>query len=287
MIDWVNITSDEFHYDIDYSQTKAVSLKPIDAAFHTIAEIQKKYPPPYTLFLSGGVDSQAMLYAWHMYGAEFNTYSAIYNFDMNKHDLEYLKDFSKRYNIEINFQYFNLINFLHDDFHDYAQKYRCASPHICTFMRLSEEIKEGTCIFSGNFIYEKSRFIDKNNFGMYTYAKIENRNIVPWFFLETEDLAYGFYKSNYFFDNDYETKCKLYIENEFPVIKQTLKYTGFEFIKDYYDMNYTHLLTKEHKLLNSKKQPSKRTFDLLHRNKYDVIFGSDKYQLRYRDDHIC
>lgn len=286
MIDWANVTNNEFHYTVDYTQTKAVNLRPLEAALYTISEIQKKYPPPYTLFLSGGVDSQAMLYAWHLSKVPYNTYSAIYNFDMNKHDLEYLATFTKRYDIQINFEYFNLINFLHDEFHDYANKYRCASPHICTFMKLTEQITEGTCIFSGNFIYDKQRFIDKNNFGMYTYAKLENRNIVPWFFVETEELAYSFYRPNNSFQKDYETKCNLYIENEFPVIPQTLKYTGFEFIKDYYDMNYTYMLTKQDEMVTSPKQPSKRTFDMLYRNKYDVVFGSDKYLLRQRDS-IC
>lgn len=286
MIDWVKITNTDFDYTIDYSPTKPVSLKPLDAALYTISEIQKKYPPPYTLFLSGGVDSQAMLYAWHISKAPYKTFSAIYNFNFNDHDLENLRLFSKTIDADINFEYFNLLNFLQDEFPTYAHTYRCASPQICTFMKMVSTIQEGTCIFSGNFIHLRERFVDKNNFGMYTYAKKENKNIVPWFFVETEELAYSFFRPNDDSKKDYENKCKLYIENGFPIIPQTTKYTGFEVIKDYYDMNFGYMLTKSDRMVRSLRQPSTRKFDSLYRNNYDMKFASDKYFLIHRD-RLC
>lgn len=302
MIDWFSITQNQNDYTIKISATKDKYSKPLEAAHYNIDFICKNYPPPYTLMLSGGVDSQAMLYAWHTSGKKFETFSGVYNFNLNDQDLSCLKEFSQKNNISVNFVDFDLLNFLETEHISYVYRYRCGSPHMTTFMKMSEMITEGTVLLSGNFIHPFSRkpLIDKNNFGLYKYAKISNKNMVPYFFCETEELAYSFKYNQqqvhraYGHENSqpadleynkssYDQKVTLYQVNEFPVIKQEYKMTGFEKVKDYYDEKYKHLITNQMILARTfATQTSKRTFDLLLRNKYEREFLKDKYDFIVR-----
>jgi hypothetical protein len=253
----------------------------LDAAIFTIDYIHNNYPAPYTLFLSGGIDSQAMLYAWLQSGKKFNTFSGIYNFDLNLHDLENLKIVSNFWKTDINYQHFNFFKFLYEEYDMYAKSYRCPSPHICGYMKMSEMIKDGTAIFSGNFIYN-NMFVDRNNFGLYKFAKITKRPIVPFFFAETEELAYGFDYPEYGKIDSYKHKVEIYQNNGFPVIPQTNKSTGFEKMKEYYDINFDNPCKNKLEYHLTAKQRSTRIFDLLYRNKYESMFGRDKYFLQSR-----
>lgn len=283
MLDWVNITNNNNDYILDYTNLNPVLNAPLDAALLTVCYITNNYPPPYTLFLSGGIDSQAMLYTWYLSKVPFNTFSAIYNHDLNLHDLENLKLFSSQYNIDINYVNFDLFNFLKNEYSEYACNYRCGSPHICTYMKMSEMVNVGTCIFSGNFIIDPKTFIDRNNWGLYKFAKKTNKPLVGFFFSETEELAYSFLpflKVNEI-SNTQVARIQAYQSNGFPVIPQIKKYTGFERVKDYYDLNFPAPKYKKIEVISA-KQRSTRTFDLLYRNKYEIKFDEDKYYLRNR-----
>ena len=286
MLDWVRITNIDNDYTLDYSNRNPVNITPLEAALFTVDYITKNYPAPYTLFLSGGIDSQAMLYAWHLSKVPFDTFSAVYNFDLNAHDLENLKLFSNQFSIDINFVSFDLFGFLDTEYSDYALSYRCCSPHICTYMKMSEMVKTGTCIFSGNFILDPRMFIDRNNFGLYKFAKKTNKPIVGFFFSETEELAYSFLPSInvHKISNTTAARIEAYHSNGFPVIPQKEKYTGFEKVKEYYDLNIPKPKYKKIEIIHP-KQRSTRTFDLLYRNKYEIKFQDDKYYLRNRKKH--
>jgi len=287
MIDWVDIKNHNHDYTINYSKKSNIKIAALDAAIFTIDHIYKNYPEPYTLFLSGGIDSQAMLYAWIKSGKKFNTFSGVYNFDLNAHDLENLKIISNLWNVDINFTKFNLLNFLNTEYNQYADLYRCASPHICGYMKMSEKVNHGTVIFSGNYVYN-NMFIDRNNFGLYKFAKISNKNMVPFFFMETEELAYSFEQNRdelKLYTSDKETypyKVRIYQSNGFPVIPQSIKFTGFEKIKEYYDLNFENPYKNKLQYYLTAKQKSTRIFDLLYRNKNEYIFGKDKYFIQSR-----
>lgn len=287
MIDWVNIKSHNHDYIINYSKTRNIKIAALDAAIFTIDHIHKKYPPPYTLFLSGGIDSQAMLYAWLQSGKKFNTFTGLYNFDLNMHDLENITTVSKLWNVNINFVRFNLFKFLHTEYNHYANLYRCASPHICGYMKMSEMVEQGTAIFSGNYVYN-NMFVDRNNFGLYKFAKTSNKSMVPFFFMETEELAYSFDQSKeelklYKSDKEaYPYKVKIYHQNGFPVIPQSVKSTGFEKIKEYYDLNFENPYKNKLQYYLTGKQQSSRVFDILYRNKNECMFGKDKYFIQSR-----
>lgn len=292
MDDWINIKNINNDYYLSY-QYKKPNMLPLEAAYFTINQIQKRYPPPYTLMLSGGVDSQAMLYAWHTSEVPYTTFCGIFNNGMNENDISTLREFSKLHNIHVNYYDIDVLNFLQHEHINYVYKFRCGSPHMTTFIKMMEMVKEGTIILSGNFIKTKNpQFlpISKNNFALYRFAIQENRSVVPFFFCESQELACSFIDDDSVKYDDqglnipldeYKTKVGLYRRYGFPVIEQPKKLTGFELIKDYYDTNFSHLVTVQDKLARISRQHSNRTFDLLFRNKYEAQFSSDKYTVKY------
>ena len=105
-----SLTMDYTEFDIS-----KLSSDPISAAIEAVEEISKTYPGPYTLMCSGGVDSQAMIWAWHKAGVPFNIVSIRYISDgifFNQHDLVQLDEFCSKYNFTVNYKDFDLINFL-------------------------------------------------------------------------------------------------------------------------------------------------------------------------------
>lgn len=218
----------------------------IEAAKNTINLITKKYPPPYTLMCSGGVDSQAMLWAWQQSGQKFNVLSVRFKSNgiwFNEHDLLALEQFSTLHNIQgINYIDFDVIDFLETDSPEVSKLYNCPSPQICTHIKMSEAINKGTIIFGGNFASEQIKpTIGTNQLGLQRYAVAtnnESRKVIPFFFLLTQELANSF-KPDSSFDMKRETsygvKCHLYCHNGFPIVPQETQINGFERIKEYYD----------------------------------------------------
>lgn len=279
MWNWVKTSIVDKNYFFDFTHKVTPTLNGLNAAIDAVKYIVEHYPAPYTLYLSGGVDSQAMLYAWHKSKIPFRTFSAVYEKDFNQHDLIYLKEFSEKYKIKINYVPFNLIEFLENEHDYYANTYMCGSPQITTFMKLVEMTNEGTKIMAGNFLQSKVvGFPDKNNMGLYHYTTMKDKNFIPFFFLETPELAYAFINTvtlpNF---TPYENKVFLYQYHKFPVMKQETKLNGFEKIKIHYDTNPTRLPTPEEKVTLASGKISQRNFDLLYRNKYESKFSNYKY----------
>lgn len=290
MIQWTSPARIKKNLYCNFKKTdKIKTLSALDAASYTINYITNNYPEPYTLYLSGGVDSQAMLYAWKISGVPFDTFSAIYNNHFNLHDLKHLKLFADKHNIKIKFKDFDVITFLETEHPNYANQYLCGSPQITTFMKLADLTKMGTVIMSGNFIRRFNGLPDANNFALYNYGEFSKKYFVPWFFLETGELAHAFTTSDeeliYLTEGKsniggYRTKVALYQHNGFPVIEQEDKLNGFEILKEYYDTNPPSYPSIQDKLFRTSNQISTRNFDLLYRNKYEAQFSQYKYILR-------
>lgn len=291
MIDWVKVRQENNDFFFHYKNYTPVGILPKQAALDTIDYIQKNYPPPYTLMLSGGVDSQAMLYAWIISGVPFRTFSGRYNGNANQQDLRTLDCFAKNFSIQINYVDLDVLQFFQTEYVDYVNKYRCGSPHILTFIKMIEMITEGTPILAGNFCTGDAPgrpLVDKNNFALYRYSLHAKKPLVPFFFTETRELYYSFYEQerkrrlirNFDVKDPvaiYMNKVDTYQRNGFPVIPQEYKMTGFESIKDYYDKHFSHLVTPQDRIARNQTQKSNRTFDLLLRNKYELKFDADKY----------
>lgn len=227
--------------------------------------------------MSGGVDSQAMLYLWKMSGKAFNAISVRYNNNYNDHDLETLDKFSDINEIPITYVDFDMIDFLENEYFEYVEKYRCGSPHICSYMKFSTFVNQGTTIYSGNFLGSSlhPNFFSKNVFGLYRYATIEKKSVVPFFLSETEDLAYSL-------KEPYNNKEENYLYNGLPIIRQEKNYTGFEKIKYYYDNCNKYKITVKDKMNRTSIQKSMRIFDVIFRNKFEKKFEKDLYVLEYK-----
>ncbi len=281
-------------YHADLSKIGPERLDAVNCAVEAITRITETYPEPYNLMVSGGADSQSMLYAWLHSNKPFIANAVEYTINgqvFNDHDLVDLKIFADNNNIDIVYHKFEIDKFLENDLKDMAIRYECISPQICTHMKMSEMILDGTIIFSGNF-GAASQFYDYTIFGLHRYALWSGRNIIPFFFLHDKELAGAVTSTKTFDEIDVTVpdkfnnsnfhrkrylahleKIDLLTNHGFKIIPQETKMSGFEKIKDYYDSFTVPTNIK----LKHGKQPSRRNFDLLYR--YELI-DLIKYQDR-------
>jgi hypothetical protein len=284
---WVKTNNIDKIYNFNFSKKNNQTPHALKAAIDTVIHISKNYPAPYTLFLSGGVDSQAMLWAFHLSKIPFQTLSAVYNYNLNDHDLVTIKQFADLHGIFLNFTNFDLFHFLETEFVQYSDRYLCGSPQICAFMKLADELKEGTVIMSGNFISNNYVTLPPNVMGLWHYQRLSGRSVIPFFFLETEDLAWAFNDYSILINSknsvglNYENRVNTYQHFNFPVISQGKKYNGFERVKEWFDTNYTKPIPIENRISKIAGQGSNRVFDLLYRNKFEVKFSQYKYVYTY------
>lgn len=271
---------------IGHITPKYVNDIPLNIAHDTIQQIIKSYPPPYTLMLSGGVDSQAMLYAWMTSGVPFDAVTFEYVDDTGKcyndHDISYIKQYSILYNINnIKYLKINPFSFYETELLKYATTYQCISPQITLYMKMSEYFDSGTVLFSGDFIHYY-RSYNYTILGLGRYAAQAKRNIIPYFFSSTSELSYAFtniyncikYKNDISLDSGvitdmlplyYKIKCMCYTYGGMPVIPQPNRTSGFEMIKDYYDQFPDQVLPIDR--LRYANRKSKRLFDVRFRYK--------------------
>jgi hypothetical protein len=261
-------------YIVDFNSnenlSKDIFLDPLKLAVDAVYDIVKKYPPPYNLFVSGGIDSQAMLWAWVKSGQEFTVCHFDYGNDLNHHDREYLDKFITKNKLEsfldLKIIPFDVMKFITGmELLEYAKKYDTASPQILTYCRLVEQV-EGTVIFSGNYIDEtKSSSLNYTILGLKRYAEINRNKVVPFFFLHTPQLAYSFFgtlfNTSKSHESHYMRKIWTYRTCQFPVVPQPNKKTGFERIKDLFD----HVEISPSERLKWAHRSSTRPFDFLYR----------------------
>jgi len=268
---------------IDFTTTNKL-LASDEAAKLTVENIINNYPSPYHLMVSGGVDSQAMLYAWKLYGRDYIPVSVMYNSGMNMHDLETLAIFAEREKIDVKYIDFDLLKFYETEYDDLCETYQCISPHFGAHLGMTKNLT-GTCIFSGDCLGVGGAAVKSNNLCLLRASR--ERSIVPYFFLHTPEIAYCINYHRYIAqdlivsttDTPYETKVKTWTQLGFPVIAQVQKFTGFEKIKDYYDETHGHLITPKMILMNANaNNSSKRTYDLLLRYPYEKKYGNLKYK---------
>lgn len=233
---------------IDYTNNGFVNdtLHPLDAGVMAVQKITEECPAPYVLMLSGGLDSQVMLYIWHKSGVPFTTRTYTYNRTYNLHDVSNLTAFANKLNVEINWVDIDALNFFETELYEYAFRYHCSSPQICLYIKMAEPVKYGTVIFSGNFIDKTSFPLNYNILGLHRYQLLDNANIVPFFLMFTPELAYSIRNSfltnikkvNFKKDKQvgYQIKTQTLLNSGIPVIPQVGKLSGFEGIKDHYDM---------------------------------------------------
>lgn len=255
---------------IDLTTDEDLSGPPLEAALSAVRQIAKDYPGPYTVFLSGGVDSQAMALAWKMSGVPFR--AVHYTYGTNSVDSQFAIDFCVKNKIDLDVLCFDAKSFIQSsELQTLAKKYDTTSPHILTYIKLLEQHSE-TCILAGNFIDGWSAGINWTILALDRYAQ-ENKNVVPFFFLYTPQLSYAFLNSylkhlDSRVGEEYAAKIAALQDAGFDVLAQDNKLTGFEEIKESFDAVTVDARTR----LKWANRPSKRPFDLLFRySLFDVI----------------
>lgn len=281
--------SKNFHVSFKKIKTNKTLLEIINSA---ISDLTNNYPPPYTLMVSGGVDSQSMLWVWQQSAVPFTAISVKYMSPdksqcFNEYDLRELKTFSEKNSIPVKYIEFNIIDFLEHRLTDYTSKYQCSSPQICTHMAMSEAITSGTVIFSGNLAAHVH--YTYTMWGLKRYADISNRPFIPYFLLHTPELANIVEFDRVEVPNrvstldNYQDKVKSLHDLGIPVVPQPTKQNGFEKIKEYYDQ-FSERVTFMDRIKYS-RMPSKRVFDILFRYRVgDKIPYNDKVIYHRNED---
>ena len=265
--------------DFSVSEFKETVKSPMAAAIEAVKDIVANYPAPYNLLVSGGVDSQAMLYAWKMSGHPFNAISFRYNQDFNWHDIKTLPQFCEQENIDYQIIDFDYLGFLENEYDSIAKKYCCSSPQISMHIKMATMLP-GTRVFSGNVLSAKVASLTFAILGIHRFSMTEEgKNTIPYFFLHTPELAYSLnylrysgYKDYTEIDDPYADRVNAAQAMGFPVIAQDTKFTGFEKFKEYYD-SHTYVLEDRNNRLKYHSKASQRPFDWLFRYPYERMFG--------------
>lgn len=265
---WSSITA--LIADFSNNNLALTKLNLIDAAKYTVDTIINNYPPPYTLLCSGGVDSQTMIWFWVCSGAPFEIVTCRYNSNeiiFNQEDICDLSAYCHTFGKEVRFIDLDIVDFLENQLKDIARLTNGDSPHICTHMKISSLIPQGTAIFSGNFLHPGGSFLSFTHLSLQRYAEkfdTRSKKTIPFFLIHTPELAYSFFDCQPMITNsDYETKVLTLRNHGVLVPGQSKKMTGFEKIKEYYDSFPNRISIKDR--LQHCAYPSKRVFDLLFR----------------------
>lgn len=269
----VNYFNNNGYFIIDLSNIEFNDADILDNAYKTIEEIIKNNPPPYRLFLSGGIDSQAMVYVWLKSGVPFEAHTFIYDRVMNLHDISLLWEYVKEFQIPITHHHISHFKFLEDDLRLYSKTYSCNSPQITMHMKMLDTFKDGTSILSGNPIYSDDSFYNYTILGLERYRHITQKNVVPFFWTHTSYLTGSWYFKSLLSDRylksqgirleGHDMKIYLYQEAGIP-IGITQKKSGFEKYKIYFDNFKLDPWTRTKRILN-KTNRSKRNYDILFR----------------------
>ena len=86
---------------VSYENIVITDRNPIDVAVDTVKDIAKRYPAPYTVFASGGVDSQACIYSWLQSGVDFEVVFVNYENNFNTHDFVELELMQQKYGFKL------------------------------------------------------------------------------------------------------------------------------------------------------------------------------------------
>lgn len=254
---------------LDFRSNENLGGSAMVNAIAAVRRVVGQYPAPYTLLISGGADSQVMLWAWLQSGVPFS--AVHYTYGSNTQDTAWAIQFCAQHSIPLDVREFNVHKFINSpDLIDMAKRYDCTSPQILSYIRFVQDHPE-TCVMAGNFVQAQSAGINWTIYGLERFSRLDKPNFVPFFLLSTPRLAYSFYNfdvkykyelyENGTIRDDYTTKIRSYKSAGFPIIPQTEKLTGFEEIKVFYDSFHVPLNLR----LQWADMPSKRPFDLLYR----------------------
>lgn len=211
------------------------------------------------LCLSGGVDSQAMVYSWLEAGLNFEVVALVFDNGLNYHDVETAYQFCKAYNLPIREIPLNVTQFLNRENVNYAIMYKSASPQFNVHYKLFNMLKDvgytgaccgGVAIFQDNGLWGNN--FRRNIFNFINYVDISGFPVQGSFLsyypyltwaigLLTKPLdipikkELGDHLFKQYEDVRYQNKVEGYTRAGLKIIPQKLAYTGFEKVKDFYE----------------------------------------------------
>ena len=262
------------------SNCSETDLTPLQAAKQTVEHIISNFPPPYNLLCTGGVDSQAMLFAWKEFSGRaihnIRVWTFLYDEYSNWYDVENLPELCSKYNLKHSFLDFELLDFLESgECLELQKRWGTYSPQMAAHIKMLDSF-DGTTVMSGNFANDnipRQTFglgITKEHYGVLRFGK-QKDNCVPFFFLHdsiitrakfyTEETVLDYFEHLHL-DKAYKNKCNLYKHFGFEITPQKNTYSGFEGFKDVYDLYYQ--ATPFEKTCVGIR-PSRRAFDIHHR----------------------
>lgn len=233
----------------------------MDAALESAQYIHNTYGE-LSLMVSGGVDSQAMAYAFKNAGVAFAAYFARYPDGLNDNELDTFQ-FYEEHQIPIEMVDVDIISFHNVELKGWAKKYQNTSPHFLSHMKIAS-LLPGTIINSGCILLQYGiGHMGWNGFGMDRYSQTSGQKVIGYFLNYDPRMVWRSFNGN-IQKNDmstYEYKVAAYQALGFPVIPQPDKLHGFELFKTRCDTIPVDVRTR----LRYKSKGSSRPYDLIYR----------------------
>lgn len=284
-LEWLRISEPEGrrgHLLIDASTAERRG-SPLEEGVKAVQRITSLYEPPFTLLVSGGIDSQAMIECWLASGVPFNVRHI--TFGCNVGDFTSTVEFCHRRKLPVEVVGFNVKGFIESpELVEMARRYDTTSPQLLSHAKAILGMDD-TCIMAGNFTAPLNIGLSRTQLGLLRAANLDKPSFIPFFLQSTPELAYSMIECQLksTLEDCYADKCRAYLESGFDIIPQKTKLTGFEEIKASYD----DVQVPSRLRLLFKNEPSARPFDLLYRynlySKLDEGYYSESFKLKHPD----
>lgn len=258
-----------------------VPERPIDEAVRAARLIGQEAQLPLWLGMSGGVDSEAMAYAFLKAEVPFRATIARFNRNFNDFDIEHALQFCTRHKIEVDLIDIDLFEFYEKKASHvrFARECQCVSPQLAVHLHLMDQVP-GVPILAGNAprltnYPDKGWAVDLPNYKMLCYHRYflrRKRAGVGFFFLYTPELYYSFLrlpimqqlifgdpvKKKLSHHEEYMFKCQLYQDGGFDIAPRSSKFTGFERVK----LHYAALTGNPHEYNRRFRAPLEKMYPL-------------------------
>lgn len=200
------------------------------------------------LFLSGGVDSEAMAIAFKNANVKFTPFIIKMNDGLNYHDIKYALNFCESLSITPKIYDFDVYKFLNEKlYYHYGLKYRSRYLEIQMLLSALDHNIDIFPVFPANIPFVVSQdnvtgfnlLIDQFH-AVYRYLYLNRRHGIENFFYFTADqyssaVASPIYNAFLLGKNmDYYDKVSIYNYFGFNVLPKKRKYTGWEKVKYLY-----------------------------------------------------
>jgi hypothetical protein len=233
---------------------------PVKLAVLAAQRIYETSPEPLSLMVSGGIDSQAMAYAFKKSGVPFRAFFVRYEGGFNDHDF-LTSDFYREHDIPVEEISLDIVAFHRGGLIEWAHRYRNNSPHFVCHQWIASHLP-GRIVSSGVIMRSTEEPISYSSYGLQRYSEISGQPVIGYFLFSDPHFVYETHKPRCVeLGNLYVRKVQHYHACGFPVKPQVTKTHGFEKLKEYFDAEPVSVATR----VRYKSKPSPRPYDLIFR----------------------